>query len=448
MSRKSYNDIEKIIKDLAEAHEPAFDEQAWLKMEILLDKEKDRRKPFFWLWWVLPILIATGVGSYFIFYKMNTEIQHPIAVKNNILSTVESSTVNTTDETILEASPKAGAEKLTGGLNNRKPDVDNAPTSKNSHFVTGNINSSISTRQDRKTQKNNAFASAGKQLSDNTKGKVKLTIKGTAAAIDPEKKEVFDDTLVSAIKLETVGRELKEEPSTIYKDAVTKESSPPFIKASDTVSKNIRKDHKIKNRNSKFYFIAAAGAEANAVKLFSFQKITARAGLAIGYQVTPHLSVQTGFYSSSKKYVAGPEDYKAKPGSYWGSVDITKIEANCLVYEIPLLLRYDLTTNKKINIFSSASLSSYLMKKEDYHYYYYRYGASHEASASYKGNQHLFSVLRFSAGVEKKISKQFSLNAAPGLAIPLAGVGEGQVKLFSTDLMVGLKFTPLSKKIK
>jgi hypothetical protein len=158
--------------------------------------------------------------------------------------------------------------------------------------------------------------------------------------------------------------------------------------------------------------------------------------------------VQTGFYSSSKKYVAGPEDYKAKPGSYWGSVDITKIEANCLVYEIPLLLRYDLTTNKKINIFSSASLSSYLMKKEDYHYYYYRYGASHEASASYKGNQHLFSVLRFSAGVEKKISKQFSLNAAPGLAIPLAGVGEGQVKLFSTDLMVGLKFTPLSKKIK
>jgi hypothetical protein len=86
------------------------------------------------------------------------------------------------------------------------------------------------------------------------------------------------------------------------------------------------------------------------------------------------------------------------------------------------------------------------MKKEDYHYYYIRYGAPRNASASYTGNQHLFSVLRITAGAEKKIASQFALNISSGFSVPLAGVGEGKVKLYSSDLMVGLKYTPKRKK--
>ena len=73
MSKKSFNDIEQAIKAAIEAHEPAFDEQAWKKMEALLDKEKDRKRPFiFWMWWLLPFLIGAGTISYFVFNDEST----------------------------------------------------------------------------------------------------------------------------------------------------------------------------------------------------------------------------------------------------------------------------------------------------------------------------------------------------------------------------------------
>ena len=86
------------------------------------------------------------------------------------------------------------------------------------------------------------------------------------------------------------------------------------------------------------------------------------------------------------------------------------------------------------------------MKKEDYQIYYDHYGVPQQAAVSYTGNQNLFSVFRFSAGIEKKVSKNFSIMASPGIAIPLAGVGEGEVKLYTTDIMIGIKFTPSRKK--
>ena len=194
------------------------------------------------------------------------------------------------------------------------------------------------------------------------------------------------------------------------------------------------------------YVIAVAGAEANGVKLFSADKITGRYGLGLGYNLNKNLSVQAGFYVSNKKYAATGGDYKTKPGSYWNTVDIKSIEANCRVYEIPISLTYNFPAGKKLSVFASAGLSSYIMKKEDYHFYYERYGMPYWADAYYKGNKNLFSVLRVSAGIEKKINNRFSIIASPGVSIPLSGVGDGQVKLYSADISIGLKFYPFQKK--
>lgn len=85
-------------------------------------------------------------------------------------------------------------------------------------------------------------------------------------------------------------------------------------------------------------------------------------------------------------------------------VAITRVNAECRVYEIPLLLRYDLRQQTKTTYFVAAGLSSYLMKKEDYQYYYKRNGAAYNARANYTGNKHLFAALGISVGAEKNIS--------------------------------------------
>jgi hypothetical protein len=150
--------------------------------------------------------------------------------------------------------------------------------------------------------------------------------------------------------------------------------------------------------------------------------------------------VQTGFYAGRKKYVAGPDDYNAKD-PYLSTVDITKVTANCLIFEIPVTVRYNFVLRPKTTYYATAGLSSFIMKKEDYNYSYNtNYSTNDQVAHSYTGNKNLFSIATLSVGIERKISKAFSIQAEPSINIPIAGVGEGTVKLYSTDIQVGVKY--------
>jgi hypothetical protein len=64
---------------------------------------------------------------------------------------------------------------------------------------------------------------------------------------------------------------------------------------------------------------------------------------------------------------------------------------------------------------------------------------------TYTGNEHLFSTALLSAGIEKNITKKFAVQLEPTISIPLKGVGDGEVKLFSTSLLLGIKYKPFNK---
>ena len=474
MSKKSFNDIEQIVKNAAEAHEPAFDEQAWKKMEVLLDKEEDRRRPFiFWLWWLLPLLIGAGVLSYFTFTKIKNE--KGITVQKNDNAAGQKNKNN-----FLEADKKsdiAGSTNTNNTLHNNsvtKNNIDNKTSdvvtyndfAKTKNVVINNdlvknndvaaVNNYKTSRRGTNTKKQTAdeVLSSSKKITDKVAGKTKAIITPASPVSDDEKTEALAENSIS----ENLDKSKKTEPANVNSETLTKPEEAIVIKvdAGKLNEKEIEKiidsaitksvtDKKTKTKISKFYVIVSGGAEASGVRLFSADKITSRVGLAAGYQINKNLSIQTGFFVSNKKYIAGKEDYKTKEGSYWNIVDIKSIDANCRVYEIPLLVRYDFTPGKKLNIFATAGLSSYIMKKEDYNISYERYGTLHQAAVKYAGNTNFLSVLRLSAGAEKKISRQFAVFASPGIAIPLAGVGEGKVKLYSTDIMLGLKFMPSRK---
>src|SRR5690606_7724185 len=125
-------------------------------------------------------------------------------------------------------------------------------------------------------------------------------------------------------------------------------------------------------------------------------------------------------------------DYKMPDDPYWNNTQRVSIDADCYVFEIPLLVRYDFKNTKRINYFAIGGLSSMLMKSEDYQYAYYHIGNPYmyHADRTYTGNTHVFSNLQFAVGIDKKIGSLFSIQAAPYLSLPLQGVGEGQVNLF------------------
>ena len=71
-SEKPFNYIEHKIKEAAENQLIVFEESSWKKMEALLDNEP-RRKPFVWWWFLLPLVIAGGVGFWLVANKKNTQ---------------------------------------------------------------------------------------------------------------------------------------------------------------------------------------------------------------------------------------------------------------------------------------------------------------------------------------------------------------------------------------
>jgi len=82
MSKKSFKDIEEIIKAAAGAHEPPFEEASWKKMEMLLDKEKDRRKPFFWIF-RFALLAGLILSATFLYQHFNKQTPDNISDRHN-----------------------------------------------------------------------------------------------------------------------------------------------------------------------------------------------------------------------------------------------------------------------------------------------------------------------------------------------------------------------------
>ena len=174
-------------------------------------------------------------------------------------------------------------------------------------------------------------------------------------------------------------------------------------------------------------------------------------GGGIGYTFQNRFTVRTGLYSSRKIYSAAPYEYHP-PDYFWQFYpDLTEVDADCKVLEIPLSLSYNFSSSARQSWFGTAGLSSYLMKRETYDYQYKNSSGQPQnwQSTIYNVNKHYFSVLTLSGGYQRKINNTFSVMAEPFLKIPMIGVGYGKVKLSSAGILFSLGIHPFhSKKTK
>lgn len=445
MKKRPFSDIENIMAEKLNATEPAFDEASWLKMEALLDKEDSKPRPL--IFWWLPILLGILIiGGYFLWPEkkeqgnagvenLNSKISKPADKKNRsgeVKNEQAAAPTNGTnkvadDKNVVVNKPVKSQKKL---ANNKLP-------GNNAVYTTNGLNAAL--------LKNAALQTGQKSLA------VTEDISNLPAEDnflpdnDSQRLKAPDEKAESKEDIPTVAGDISNGNSKADTAQSAHENKPvdSIVVVKPVTEKMIAKP---KGPLSKIFFLAIGGSESNGTKLFSGGSNSVKAGIGLGYQLSDRLSIQTGFYTSAKKYTAGPGDYKAKPGSYWSQVNLTSIQADCRVFEIPVILTYESFAGKKWNWFASAGLSSYIMKNEAYHYWYYRSGTPYEADAVYSGNKHLLSVLRFSAGPSFKVNNKLSFIAAPGLMVPLKGVGEGSMKLYSTEFVVGLKYKPWHNK--
>lgn len=453
MSKKQFDHIENRIREAAANSEPVYDENAWINMEARLNKE-DNKKRRFLLWWILLPLLFIAAGSFYLIFntKPSQNINAPLknqpiadaklSQQKNItpLTTAPISTEkHSVSKKISPISKVKNTSVVTPSSTSNKGEVSNKINfNKKNHPVGASFNLPLH-------HNNKAVAiDFVKEGSNNIKGikKGKLLLKSTAGEIEgADVVEPYVDTANSIEGVSTVNKIPDNNSTVILKDGLVKKDNLQKNVASNlSVKKTVEKIKKLKS--SRFYFLASLGADAGNMKFLSFKNntITAKYGVGIGYQLSKKISLQTGFYASRKKYSAGPGDYNPKEGSYWNMVEIVKVTASCLVYDIPLTLRYNIMQKPATTYFTTVGISSFIMKKEDYNYRYYRNNVYYETPWTYTGNKNLFAVFNFSVGVEKKLSPNFSIQAEPSVSIPISGVGDGRVKLYSTALQLSIKY--------
>lgn len=473
MKEKQFDHIENRFREAASEFEQPFNEQSWSRMEQLLDKEERKPRPFLW---IVPALMVLMLGGFFLYRSydnkekksladQSTSTQKvPVQTTDDVLNAKTLDINNNTNETINKTE-----ENIKTKESENIATVNSSSTVQNTSIANENVIQQTTEKLVSKQKTKSSFTASTQSpeiISSETR-RNKNGRRSTAKSNTSVKTSIAEDQLFEVVNqsestssnyvkevvateektktlaiTETIAKIDSEKPEEKTNDklSVAKKDSSEKKKEETTVKKST--DQERKKKNNGFYVLVAAGADFSSVKLFSFKNnpVVPRFGAGVGYRLNDRWSLQTGFYMSGKKYIAGPGDYKASAGSYLSSVDIIKVDANCLVYEIPLTVRYDFLRKQSMRLYSTAGLSSYLMKKEKYVYDFLYNSYPYQGKYDYTGNKSLFAVLSLSAGIEKNISSRISLLAEPIVNIPMGGVGEGKVKLYSTSLQLGVKY--------
>ncbi|MDZ4792666.1 MAG: hypothetical protein SGI83_00150 [Bacteroidota bacterium] len=456
------------VKEAADHHYPAYDEQAWGKMEQLLNKhlpqKEDNRRRFLFL-----LFLFLGLGAAGLLIAKPWKNKKQLAVTKQIsgapekvveplssgtaVGTAESknSPVTTKKESFKDDNtPTISTDPLTLAAPGKKQVTQPGSISRNKKNRNINIpilNSTLSGRGNAASS-NDISKDNGVTDSKDVKDKrVNSTIPAAVVSgtVHPVKDAVPADknqqeTITATNKLVTKADQVvSNDPTAI--DGKNENKS--------VVQDKAKKEKNKRKKNNSFLFTLSAGPDVSFTGNDQLGRMKLLGGVGIGYSFNNRLIIRTGFYSGRKVYTASPEAYHPPEEFYTYYPYLEKINADCKVYEIPLTFSYNLSRSAKNSFIATAGLSSFLMKKEtyDYTYKYTPTGPSYQRQLTIDNEyKHFFSVLTFSGGYQRNIGKNISLLVEPYVKLPLSGVGYGKVKLNSGGVLFSVGIKPFAAK--
>lgn len=166
-------------------------------------------------------------------------------------------------------------------------------------------------------------------------------------------------------------------------------------------------------------------------------KLSGNVGLIATYRVNQWLSISGGALYAKKLYQADFADYRPNVRLDDRKGTPNFIEADCGVLDIPILANIAIKQFNSSSLFVSGGISSYLMLRETYSYRYppheYRYP---QQFTLHNQNRHLLGVGNLSVGYRRQLHSSLSLTVQPFVKVPLTGIGNGNIKLYSTGVAI------------
>lgn len=435
--------FDKKVREAAERHYPAYDEQAWQGMRRLLDRhmpeERKRRPGFFWI--LLAVFLLTGGGAYWYFLEdSGRQLKQGSGVSVQPAETERGSRIQQPDPS------HAGLPVREGSTDNSRPEINAFSPQNNgsvinpaAKFPKGYTGLPVVVREQAAEKK--VAETTGSRKQDPAVA-VMTDIPGT---LHPSKG-------LRELPQNPADRTSGKELSLVNKDGNPDDSGKETAAPEAQIAGQGLPTQKRKLRSSflgRFQFFLAGGPDISYTRMDNGGEWRIARGGGVSFDLSKRLLFRAGLFSSHKVYSARPSDYHP-PALFWNYYpNMQSIDADCRVFELPLLLSYRLGKSDRNAFLATAGISSLWMKEEKYTYYYKPYpnGPVYQRNYAYTNqNKHPFSVLTFSAAYQRKFGRHLSLTAEPYIKLPLQGVGFGKVKLNGGGLMISLGLRPFARQ--
>lgn len=458
-----FDAFDKKAKEAADHHHPAYDEQAWKKMEKLLDKhlpqKKDRRRRIIFF---LLFFLLIGGASYFLANKFSGNNKNEVAGINNVpvQSTPATSESKSSPEKINPSQPAIEKLNKNNQTNQQTQGENKMHTETNQTILAANQNKISQTfnkpqkRSEQKESVNKNIMNNEKNISPTIVNSLPLNNDKDTKLFQSQKDDkdqsiVSKDVTISKTSLDAVNKKTDTSESNNKTETVKKDETTATVNA----SKKIEEKNKRSGRQTKgekfFALTVSAGPDVSKAGSSSLSRLTFSYGAGVSYTLN-RFTLRSGFFVAKKVYNAGANDYTLDY-TLPPNIKLLSVKADCKVYEVPLSVAYNFGKSKNANWFAGIGLSSYFMKSEKYDNSYKNTSTNSTYSRNFQytnQNKHYFSVLDLSAGYTRKLNKKVSLSVEPYLKIPMQGVGEGKVHLNSAGILFSANIKPFQKKNK
>lgn len=204
----------------------------------------------------------------------------------------------------------------------------------------------------------------------------------------------------------------------------------PKLPIDSAISGPVKKE----KQKSSFYVGIIAGPDISTVKYQSIKNAGFSVGIAGGYTFSKRWSVETGLIYTSKKYYTDGKYFDKTKSGIPSSVYVESLDGSCNMFEVPVSVRYDFSTNRN-RFFATLGATSYFMKKEKYTYDAYASGSYYEGHRSYNNSgNYFFSNMHLSVGYNRQLSNKINLRIEPYIKVPIRDIGIGSLPITSSGI--------------
>jgi hypothetical protein len=433
----SDNELDNLFKEAVADFESPQDATAWKQMSAKLDQHAAQPAGF-WNWKRLISFTAVGL--------LVTSALWYATDKHFAVTTVEPAITND----LLTPSKQAEDKNLRTTPFVKTEAVATLNANKDDHVESekDDAQHSTSNTQSEATLRTFIPTSGHEYLKQNSIAMEPAAITRVTTDQSPQQKQ--DESEVLQEKTQGYGNPLPHSPhSVVQVDSVVAKRADLMITLPPSDSLHnagiAKEDSKSKTKDGSGISVKlAVSPDFSSINFSSSDKSGINYGALVGYTFNNRWSVFTGIISSKKIYTTTEVEKSYASGGH--TYPIEKLDGDCRILDIPVNVYYNFFPECSFSLKAGVGFSSYVMVKETYVYCVDYYGTDTYYEQSVKGkNNEWFKVLNLSITVEKRLTNRLSAEVEPFVKVPLAGIGEGKVPLFSLGAFVNVKYNLFKK---